>query len=114
VSCRKLSDSYIRLLPAPPLSSLFPYTTLFRSLLVYDRARQVMEVRAVGPRTELARADVANHASHDGIGVAEILEGPQVSQRRRSDRKSTRLNSSHRTISYAVYCLQKKDGRRKK
>src|SRR5438094_1761329 len=64
----------------PPRSTLFPYTTLFRSLGL-RRARHAREL-VVHPEVVL-----------DGNG---------------GDRKSTRLNSSHRTISYAVFCLKKK------
>src|SRR5437870_10263830 len=67
----------------PPSSTLFPYTTLFRSRL--DR-----ELRL--PRHGHRRA--RDHVRRDG--------------RRREDRKSTRLNSSHVAISYAVFCLKKK------
>src|SRR2546430_5671420 len=72
----------------PPRSTLFPYTTLFRSP---DRCRrgQRGHDRARGP-ARLRRA---------GRGVADG---------RRADRKSTRLNSSHSQISYAVFCLKKK------
>src|SRR5437667_2831421 len=68
----------------PPRSTLFPYTTLFRSG-VWERARE--------KRQPLI-------ASATGIGPAAI--------RSARDRKSTRLNSSHITISYAVFCLKKK------
>src|SRR2546430_13269886 len=70
----------------PPRSTLFPYTTLFRSL-----AR-----RRVGHRGQ--RLDV----ELDGVGAVLRLRG------RLGDRKSTRLNSSHSQISYAVFCLKKK------
>src|SRR2546430_11293751 len=75
----------------PPRSTLFPYTTLFRS-----RQREASEAQqALGPDVvvdpiELSRAEV-------GLRL-----------RRRGDRKSTRLNSSHSQISYAVFCLKKK------
>src|SRR3989442_4639773 len=68
----------------PPRSTLFPYTTLFRSLVMH-LAQQLQALPAVGD----ARGDALFH-----------LE--------RSDRKSTRLNSSHVRISYAVFCLKKK------
>src|SRR3712207_7324822 len=78
----------------PPRSTLFPYTTLFRSHLVHDRH----------PAT-LLREDGAL-----GAEIAQELHG--VRRRallgRRGDRKSTRLNSSHANISYAVFCLKKK------
>src|SRR5438034_11831553 len=67
----------------PPRSTLFPYTTLFRS----------------GPRG-------AAPGGGDGVPGAEPL--PQEHLRQRGDRKSTRLNSSHTVISYAVFCLKKK------
>src|SRR5689334_24557581 len=79
----------------PPISTLFPYTTLFRSR---------------GGRRRRARARV-----HRDLGVA--ARPPRARGRRRAgprrraraqDRKSTRLNSSHSSISYAVFCLKKK------
>src|SRR2546430_10923909 len=69
----------------PPRSTLFPYTTLFRS------ARKIMQ--------NAIRADAAN----DGRGIGENLSRGGC-----RDRKSTRLNSSHSQISYAVFCLKKK------
>src|SRR3989475_7020992 len=72
----------------PPRSTLFPYTTLFRSL---EGRSHLREVRGI------AKA-VAEH-----LVAAELVGIP--SQR---DRKSTRLNSSHSQISYAVFCLKKK------
>src|SRR5438132_7104933 len=76
----------------PPRSTLFPYTTLFRSQRSAARGRvSDSELRPVGRRALQLR-------------LARAL----VSPRRRSDRKSTRLNSSHTVISYAVFCLKKK------
>src|SRR2546428_3573658 len=71
----------------PPRSTLFPYTTLFRSVDVALRAER-QPVGRVGPRLEQP---------------AQRVEEPG-----RPDRKSTRLNSSHDQISYAVFCLKKK------
>src|SRR5947208_12679360 len=79
------------MLRRPPRSTLFPYTTLFRSKIAKS---------AIG-------------------GIARIVYGPQPGERaprnerqcrgkNREDRKSTRLNSSHQIISYAVFCLKKK------
>src|SRR3989442_9857958 len=68
----------------PPRSTLFPYTTLFRSPLQEDQGR-----------------------GHQGGPVARWLQRPGACRQRR-DRKSTRLNSSHVRISYAVFCLKKK------
>src|SRR5437762_4669945 len=78
----------------PPRSTLFPYTTLFRSL----RHRQG-----------------AGRGRGDGVR-GHLASGPEhLSEPARArDRKSTRLNSSHRCISYAVFCLKKKKKKKKK
>src|SRR2546430_7014827 len=81
----------------PPRSTLFPYTTLFRSDLGGARSAVV----PVGPVTRLVIA--ANfHRSLAGRDLADRDRGLRL------DRKSTRLNSSHSQISYAVFCLKKK------
>src|SRR5690242_21595293 len=80
----------------PPRSTLFPYTTLFRSLLLRDRDAD----RLPGPRPDRAAR----------AGAPGVPDG----RRRRADRKSTRLNSSHMSISYAVFCLKKKKKKNKK
>src|SRR3712207_7429043 len=77
----------------PPRSTRFPYTTLFRSQHVRALQRDSEQGRAVPARRPLA--EQRGHAQPDGAGHAE-------------DRKSTRLNSSHANISYAVFCLKKK------
>src|SRR5689334_23980936 len=90
----------------PPRSTLFPYTTLFRSALV-----GVDDVRRL-PRPEHERGVVGlqpPHLSGRGGGVADRGEGVELVQL--ADRKSTRLNSSHSSISYAVFCLKKKNKR---
>src|SRR2546430_13690484 len=94
----------------PPRSTLFPYTTLFRSL--HGRAtpvpRPVIEC-AGGPDGSLLHADLVAVVQDNGAAEAK-----QKQQRRARpplvarDRKSTRLNSSHSQISYAVFCLKKK------
>src|SRR2546429_7291509 len=93
----------------PPRSTLFPYTTLFRS----DVIRRHIDVPAHGD----ARARVASreHVSKL-IGARMAFGAPEVPRDRGAsresgedrDRKSTRLNSSHGYISYAVFCLKKK------
>src|SRR2546422_6973164 len=85
----------------PPRSTLFPYTTLFRS-----RSRVIFQV-AAGDAQALARELAPEiHASDlQNLGRFEVVA--QVLQIGR-DRKSTRLNSSHGYISYAVFCLKKK------
>src|SRR5690242_21532595 len=89
------------MIPRPPRSTLFPYTTLFRSAFALDEA---------------------SGESSAGIGVLAVIDGEgeeidalarfRVSHGRSEnnvlDRKSTRLNSSHMSISYAVFCLKKK------
>src|SRR2546427_7823407 len=76
----------------PPRSTLFPYTTLFRS----DQARHADERDLARARHERVVARV--------VGAVDGLEEREAEV----DRKSTRLNSSHSQISYAVFCLKKK------
>src|SRR5260221_2536317 len=85
----------------PPRSTLFPYTTLFRS----KRRHACEHAQTLGRESaELAaRGDPAGGAAAD---AQRIVLG-RVRQQHR-DRKSTRLNSSHTVISYAVFCLKKK------
>src|SRR5436189_3832248 len=76
------------MLPRPPRSTLFPYTTLFRSRNVHS---------------------VDEHADRRTvIGTRDLVPGTKRNAECAGDRKSTRLNSSHRCISYAVFCLKKK------
>src|SRR3712207_7212101 len=85
----------------PPRSTLFPYTTLFRSVRDDEALRSRGRVEHPGrPGGELADVDA------DAGGQSECSAGGvhQPGQ----DRKSTRLNSSHANISYAVFCLKKK------
>src|SRR5258708_30509565 len=82
----------------PPRSTLFPYTTLFRSMVrafgvCGSQAAGIIEYLADGSWTKRLHAGWAAHA-----GVVAAI-----------DRKSTRLNSSHQIISYAVFCLKKKN-----
>src|SRR3712207_7395352 len=89
----------------PPRSTLFPYTTLFRSL---DPLRDLADQHVADPHGvgtfALQRALVDDVAAGPGGGV--VGEQPVL-----EDRKSTRLNSSHVNISYAVFCLKKKKAR---
>src|SRR5688572_31533154 len=84
------------MLRRPPRSTLFPYTTLFRSVPAAQARRRAAQLRRLA--AVVRRGSVPAHAS--GGGAAD--PGPA------SDRKSTRLNSSHSQISYAVFCLKKK------
>src|SRR3712207_8498445 len=82
----------------PPRSTLFPYTTLFRSVEGGDQAQPVREQQTVAE-------DVARHVPDADDGQLPVgVEAPLA----QVDRKSTRLNSSHANISYAVFCLKKK------
>src|SRR3712207_8498285 len=95
----------------PPRSTLFPYTTLFRSRPVAVAARPA----GCGPELPALATVPAGDGAGDGrrgAGDAALdgaqSGGPRLIHRRRRDRKSTRLNSSHANISYAVFCLKKK------
>src|SRR5256886_4574428 len=90
----------------PPRSTLFPYTTLFRSIPVFRN-------------NDCAGHDNINQDHHPAGGAVQRLNArlrpfpslrisDRCGMRRRRDRKSTRLNSSHSQISYAVFCLKKK------
>src|SRR5688572_33035398 len=86
---------FFLMIPPPPRSTLFPYTTLFRSL------DQIVVVLAGQP------------GHQQSAGEAQLMTGlanghPGGPRRGGGDRKSTRLNSSHSQISYAVFCLKKK------
>src|SRR3712207_8032508 len=80
----------------PPRSTLFPYTTLFRSYL--DRAPLV----ALTGQADLERMHKESHQFIDTVRLMRPIT------KWNADRKSTRLNSSHANISYAVFCLKKK------
>src|SRR5688572_31846795 len=86
----------------PPRSTLFPYTTLFRSHRIARQAEHI--AAATGLRREVAEPDRFTRLQ---INLVEHLPDSGRFELRR-DRKSTRLNSSHSQISYAVFCLKKK------
>src|SRR5690554_7038359 len=102
------------MIPAPPTSTLFPYTTLFRSKS--DDKQQRPRPQAEGSmqvEIEFGRAAAATNLP---CGLPPLPIAAAVDTYRRArltiDRKSTRLNSSHVRISYAVFCLKKKSLRR--
>src|SRR5256885_5250936 len=90
----------------PPRSTLFPYTTLFRSEVV---APLVGGVDAAKARPERELDELRSPILLPGGAVEEARRGHQVALAATEDRKSTRLNSSHLVISYAVFCLKKKN-----
>src|SRR5947209_12688011 len=93
---RHLFFFFFLMIPRPPRSTLFPYTTLFRSLTLphprlFERAFVLVPLAEIAPE--------------------HVIAGRRVRDAHASDRKSTRLNSSHANISYAVFCLKKKKKR---
>src|SRR5947207_5773100 len=100
------------MLPSPPKSTLFPYTTLFRSYFTTDSAAAL---RAMEVKAEV----ILKATQVDGIYSADPKKEPKAKKFEQItylevDRKSTRLNSSHTVISYAVFCLKKKKKQNKK
>src|SRR3712207_8667553 len=101
---------FLLMIRRPPRSTLFPYTTLFRSGRLDDlQPGGVEEERLRVSRMEraAAHAAAARPPHDDGDAVAHAV-APLRDHVRELDRKSTRLNSSHANISYAVFCLKKK------
>src|SRR2546426_1282559 len=82
----------------PPRSTLFPYTTLFRSPA--GAYGDQMPTIAFGTHPQTGRLFIQGDLNAGGTGARPAYDG--------EDRKSTRLNSSHLVISYAVFCLKKK------
>src|SRR3712207_9003371 len=94
----------------PPRSTLFPYTTLFRSLIV-PLVPVVAAPRLAG---DVLDAEALARRQHDvplrpALALGDRRPENRVELVPRKDRKSTRLNSSHANISYAVFCLKKKN-----
>src|SRR3712207_8205865 len=94
----------------PPRSTLFPYTTLFRSASI-STSRRITGRRRPAVRSQLFSPRGCIHEDRRRLGSRRLSaegQGARASQGGR-DRKSTRLNSSHANISYAVFCLKKKN-----
>src|SRR2546430_13697998 len=89
-----MSLSFLLMIRRPPRSTLFPYTTLFRSVPGMDEV----------PEVEVSTPNGAVFAVRENGWTIAVVTGRYAL----SDRKSTRLNSSHSQISYAVFCLKKK------
>src|SRR2546421_3352656 len=100
------SPFFFLMIRRPPRSTLFPYTTLFRSTLVATQCPLDMSL----PETPESRGTPFRHfpkppsLARSGLVLHMCIQRP--------DRKSTRLNSSHDQISYAVFCLKKKNKHR--
>src|SRR2546427_3660060 len=95
----------------PPRSTLFPYTTLFRSADLFPVKVAPSEVGIARDAIEHLAAK-GRHAEVGKIVIVLVEEAESHARGRiQSDRKSTRLNSSHSQISYAVFCLKKKNTR---
>src|SRR5207249_10163124 len=100
------------MIPRPPTSTLFPYTTLFRSLLDLRGDLVAIFLRLAADDHALHLRLACDVLRHPGVGpFSSRVEVWDLTPRPGEDRKSTRLNSSHVSISYAVFCLKKKKHR---
>src|SRR3712207_7617003 len=97
----------------PPRSTLFPYTTLFRSRMTPEEDRKMWSL----PQFQAAMASALGGHVAESLVFGQVTTGASNDLRKAAaiarsmvceDRKSTRLNSSHANISYAVFCLKKK------
>src|SRR2546421_3757484 len=91
----------------PPRSTLFPYTTLFRSVISENSTKEAHRLIAasIGLALPSDKSMYGYLSEHHSFGETEEVAGEYAEE---LDRKSTRLNSSHDQISYAVFCLKKK------
>src|SRR3712207_6879042 len=92
-----ISYFFFLMIRRPPRSTLFPYTTLFRS-----------PADTPGSARDERDAGVAHGRPQRRTALDQVIPAPKPQATTMSDRKSTRLNSSHANISYAVFCLKKK------
>src|SRR5690349_22106840 len=101
------------MIPRPPTSTLFPYTTLFRSrhCLSKDLLQGPVGLRGTVARRRRA---IELRAAIKIITHGKLRSRNGFSRSERGDRKSTRLNSSHVEISYAVFCLKKKKKKKRR
>src|SRR3712207_7906534 len=91
----------------PPRSTLFPYTTLFRSAS-HDALTGLANRRLLGKVLSRAVERAQRHGLQAALLFCDLDRFKEINDARGTDRKSTRLNSSHANISYAVFCLKKK------
>src|SRR5690348_17530619 len=95
----------------PPISTLFPYTTLFRSMDLCTRVdAQFINRRVLEALIKCGAFDWTAQAR--AALTAQLEDLLKIVQKMQRDRKSTRLNSSHPSISYAVFCLKKKKNKK--
>src|SRR3712207_8885301 len=93
----------------PPRSTLFPYTTLFRSFLPGQTENEPpFQKGGKGTASKKTKGDSPFSPGREPGSKAETESPSQAEEQKPADRKSTRLNSSHANISYAVFCLKKK------
>src|SRR5256886_11445146 len=95
----------------PPRSTLFPYTTLFRSKYCQERLQFGKPIGSFQMVQDLLARMLANITASQCLLVrmTQLQAEGKMTDAHASDRKSTRLNSSHSQISYAVFCLKKKN-----
>src|SRR5437762_9685238 len=96
---------FFLLIRPPPLSTLFPYTTLFRSIVLYVNGIALCVLELKRSTVSVSEGIRQNLDNQKKIFIQHFFTT--------IDRKSTRLNSSHRCISYAVFCLKKKKKKQK-
>src|SRR2546426_5959730 len=92
----------------PPRSTLFPYTTLFRSVRRQPAREPALEYRRADHHVHVERLGGLQETHRHAVEALR-LPGQRLRHDGEPDRKSTRLNSSHLVISYAVFCLKKKN-----
>src|SRR5258708_17539268 len=108
-----LSFFFFLMIRRPPRSTLFPYTTLFRSHVILENDANVAALAEAlfGTGQQYGITSLCMLTLGTGVGSGIVLNGRIWSGSFGIDRKSTRLNSSHQIISYAVFCLKKKKQR---
>src|SRR3712207_7560730 len=93
----------------PPRSTLFPYTTLFRSHYKTSPTREIAVAQlSRGTPSDNSLGFRLGNSNQINVAIKEEVEAAMLGKKPVQDRKSTRLNSSHANISYAVFCLKKK------
>src|SRR5690606_41614265 len=108
--CLLSSSLSLILISPPPISTLFPYTTLFRSYVLDNT------MRLLHPFMPFVTEEIWQNLPHEGESITtapwptvnDEYTDKEAASQMKLDRKSTRLNSSHVKISYAVFCLKKK------